>query len=217
MDFLEEQAVLGVFTHRVTYLPALLESKRRFMPEIPLFVQVGEGTIQQNMTRLYNTFLRSRYRFWVFLDDDIEFLCPDILRNALRTHVANSFGITGVYSTFDPLWRRTSYDASQLQVKRVSWVPGYFMLVDRETMGDVKPDQEMPGGNTALDTTYCMQAHRRGLRIGLSPDVVYHVQKQVLSNPVEGRVVNEYVWERWGMYYFEQTTYQGCVLEWGNQ
>jgi hypothetical protein len=216
LDHFERQVILGVFTHRTTYLPALLASKCQQLPELPLLVQISPGTILENITRLWQAFQHTDYRYWVFLDDDIEFLSPHTVRDALHDLVNYGWGMAGVYSTFNPAWGRTDYDASQLPRREVPWVPGYFMLVDRTKMGDVAPEP-VPDGNTGLDTTYCMQARLRGLRIGLSPNVVYHVQKAVQHDPVAGRKMNDYVYEKWGSFYFENTHYPGCVLEWGLQ
>jgi len=202
MTLFESQVILGVFSHRTVYLPSLLKSVQKYLPEIPLLVKVISGPINSNMELLRQDFLKTSYRYWVFLDDDIQFLNSTIIHDAVSTLISGKFGAVGVYSTFDPDWAVSGYQTEMLTAHEVGWVPGYFIMVDRELVGSVQPDLELPDGNTAVDTSYCVAIRSLGYPIGISPNVVYHVRKRVVSDEQVARKTNEYLMKKWGEFYF---------------
>jgi hypothetical protein len=74
-----DEVALGVFTHRTTYLPGLLGSLRKI--GAPSCVVVcADGPINTNMERLWRALQRTKARYWVFLDDDIEWVHSKLVR-----------------------------------------------------------------------------------------------------------------------------------------
>lgn len=202
MTLLEQQVVMGVFTHRTTYLPGLLESIQEHLPQIPLLVKVHPGPINANMELLRQDFLKTSYRYWVFLDDDIRFLNPTIIHDAVVTLIEGRYAAVGVYSTFDPNWGKNGYQSDDLTAHEIGWVPGYFIMVDSSLVGGVSPDLNLPDPNTSVDTSYCVTIRSLGYRIGISPNVVYHTMKAVKIDKYAQQITNKYLTEKWGDFYF---------------
>ena len=95
-----DEVALGVFTHRTTYLPGLLGSLRK-IGDPPCVVVCADGPINANMARLWEAFKRTRARYWVFLDDDIEFLGGDVLGDCVKAMVRHRWAGCSIFSTFD--------------------------------------------------------------------------------------------------------------------
>lgn len=207
---------MGTFTHRTEYLPALLESVKRHLPHIPFVVQMHAGPILTGMELLRQVFLATDKRYWIFLDDDIQFLCPGIVHRAIGNLIANRWAAIGVYSTFDPRALSVEYDTSDagMRCRAVKWLPGYFIAVDSHKVGDVAPDPDLPDPNTAIDTTYSVAIQARGWKIGISPDIVYHARKEVWLDAEAMVATNEYLARRWGDFYFNRANDTGCVIQW---
>ena len=93
-----DEVALGVFTHRVNYLPGLLGSLKR-IGDPPCVVVCADGPINANMARLWEAFKRTRSRYWVFLDDDIEFLGGDVLGDCVRAMVRHRWAGCTIFST----------------------------------------------------------------------------------------------------------------------
>ena len=89
------EVALGVFTHRTTYLPDLLDSLKR-IGDPACVVVCADGPINTNMARLWEAFKRTRARYWVFLDDDIEFLGGDVLGDCVKAMVRHRWNKTRV-------------------------------------------------------------------------------------------------------------------------
>ena len=206
MTLLEQQVIMGVFTHRTTYLPGLMESTRQHLPEIPLLVKVHQGPINRNMELLRQDFLQTSYRYWVFLDDDIRFLNSSVIHDAVATLIRGRYAAVGVHSTFDPDWAKEGYRTDELTGHEINWVPGYFIMVDSSLVGDVSPDLSLPDPNTSIDTSYCVAIRSLGYRIGISPNVVYHVKKAVMTDECVIQVTNDYLRQKWGDFYFKICT-----------
>jgi len=85
MLVLEQDVIMGTFTHREKYLPSLCKSIREHLPHISFMLQVANLPINQNFNALREKFKQSGKRFWLFLDDDIQFLFPDTIKIALET------------------------------------------------------------------------------------------------------------------------------------
>ena len=198
-NILEQDVIMGTFTHRTTYLDALIESISIHLPNIEFIVQLSKNNILGNMTALWNKFKKSGRRFWIFLDDDIEFLEDDTVKKAVENLVKYKLGMIGVYSTFDPNYKLGS---KELSFQTVGWIPGYFQMVDSWKVGHISPDQDLPDGNTAIDTSYCVSIHQAGYEIGLSPSVVYHTKKDVWMNKEAADKTNEYLTKKWGDFYY---------------
>jgi hypothetical protein len=198
---LEQDVVMGTFTHTEEYLTPLIQSIRLFLPHIPFIIKVSNGPINSNMEALRQDFIGTRKRFWLFLDHDIAFLDDQIIHRAVADLMAHHCAMVGVYSTFDPGYQLGS-DA--LEFKDVGWVPGYFQLVDSIAIGHISPDMRLPAPCTSVDTSYCVAARWEGYRIGISPSVVYHKWKAVVCNQEVVEKTNTYLTKRWpGGFYFK--------------
>lgn len=189
----------GTFTHRTENLPKLLDSVKKFHPNIPFIVQIADRPIVENFEMLRQSFAATKKRFWVFLDDDIEFIQP-VLNACLVSMMKNRWAMVGTYSTYDP-----DYDFSDTLIDReTGWMPGYFQMIDSNLIGHVTPDFNLPDKNTAIDTSYSVTIKSLGYKIGIAPVVVYHQYKT--NNFAKMDVVkttNEYLMQRWGNFYFE--------------
>ena len=75
-----------------------------------------------------------------------------------------------IFSTFDPEhncrdyepWRRELLDQGVIEERDAGWMTGYFMLVDRDQVGDIGPDMNLPDPCTAIDTSYSVAIRARG-------------------------------------------------------
>jgi hypothetical protein len=216
-SLLEQNTVIGTFTNRTHYLPALWASARTHLPRVPFITRIQRGPINTGMSLLREDFIASGKRYWCFLDDDIQFLNPDILRNALRTLIDGKYGAVSVYSTFDPESIAAPYDpvGKGLIARPHKWATGYFILVDSEKVGHIIPDMDLPEPNTAVDTSYSVAIRAAGYEIGISPDYVYHNKKTVFADMEMVKRVNEYLLKKWGQFYFDWAQYDSNVIEWG--
>jgi SAM-dependent methyltransferase len=211
---LEQDVALGTFTNRTTYLPALLSSCQKHLPHLPLQLVMADAQINVNMEALRQRFMASGKRYWVFLDDDIQFLNGSIVHDAIFDLVQNKWAACGVYSTFDPDWLKKPYTAQGLVTRKTTWITGYFILVDSWKVGDVQPDLHLPDGNTAVDTSYSAEIIARGFDVGLSANLVYHQKKDVWAQRDIIDVTNEYLRNRFGSFYHDRIYYDGNVIEW---
>ena len=216
-----DEVALGVFTHRTAYLPGLLGSLRKIGAP-PCLVVCADGPINANMERLWAAFTRTKARYWVFLDDDIEFLGGDVLGDCVKAMLRNRWAGCSIYSTFDPQSRAVDYEpwreglriAGRISERDAGWMTGYFMLVDREQVGDMRPDMNLPDPCTAIDTSYSVAIRARGHRLGLVPHVCYHTKKEVWAQKEVIHKVERYLLAKWGMFYWDCVQYTGCVLQW---
>ena len=127
------------------------------------------------MERLWRALQRTKARYWVFLDDDIEFLGGDVLGDCVRAMVRHRWAgcshllhlRPGAQScaTYEP-WRRELLEQGVIEERDAGWMTGYFMLVDRDQVGDIGPDMNLPDPCTAIDTSYSVAIRARGLRLG---------------------------------------------------
>ena len=166
---------------------------------------------------LREAFLESGKRYWVFMDDDIVVLNSDIIKNALETLVNDKYGLVGVYSTFNTNALTKPYDpkAKGITARYYSgFIPGYFMLVDSNKVGDCLPDMNLPDPCTSIDTSYNCSVRAKGYDIGISADYVYHVDKGTRAKTEVIDITNDYLLKKWGKFYFDWSQYAGCVIDW---
>lgn len=208
----EQDAILGVFTHRESeYLPALRKTIANLYPSVLYTEIVLPGLINQNMERLRQQFLKTNKRYWIFLDDDIEFLDPDTINNAIEYLVKDKHGIVSIYSTFD---KEIKSLPSHLVSRQTTWATGYFIAVDSHKLRDVLPDLNLPHGNTSVDTSYSAECLARGYTIGIASELVYHTRKDTIVYRDIIDITNAYLKEKWGSFYFDKIYYDRNVLEW---
>jgi SAM-dependent methyltransferase len=196
---------MGTFTHRTTYLPRLLDSVKRFYPEIPFIVQLDNKPIVENFEALRQKFKATGKRFWLFLDDDIEFLDKDTIPNALSLLLAGHHAMVTCYSTFDPLY---AFDVP-LEAKDIGWAIGYFQFVDSRRIGHIEGDRNLPFPNSSVDTTYSVECRANGYTIGIADGIVYHAYKQYTWTHDDPNIINAYHFQRWGQFYFDCTSSVG--------
>ncbi len=205
MKALLDNVVMGTFTHRTTYLPRLLESVKKFYPSIPFIIQLADKPIAFNFHELKTKFESTRKRFWLFLDDDIEFLDSVTIPNALRTMFKGDFALVTCYSTFDPNYKFEI----ELEEKELGWAIGYFQLVDRRRIGHISSDLNLPFPNSSVDTTYSVTVKSLGYKIGITNGIVYHSYKKYIWTHDDPIVINKYHFKKWGQFYFDCTTSVG--------
>ena len=111
-------------------------------------------------------------------------------------------------------WRRELLEQGVIEERDAGWMTGYFMLVDRDQVGDIGPDMNLPDPCTAIDTSYSVAIRARGLRLGLVPHVCYHTKKEVWAQKDIIHKVERYLLAKWGMFYWDCVQYTGCVLQW---
>jgi hypothetical protein len=219
---LEQDCIMGTFTHQPeTYLPALLTSIKEHLPQIEFEVVLRDGPINQNMYLLWQRFAKSGKRWWLFLDHDIQVLHQDTVQDTIITMLRYNWAIGGVYSVMQPENQARPYTElvdlvyskyPEAAVREVRFQPGYFMLVDSQKIGHIAPALDLPDGNTAVDSTYCVETLAAGHRIGLVPHVVYHVKKEVWLNQEAYDKTVQYVAAKWGGFWnWDIAT--GCVID----
>ena len=202
--------VFGTFTHRVDNLPKLLASVKKFQPDIPFIVQLADRPIVENFELLRKSFDATKKRFWVFLDDDIEFIQP-VLNACLIAMIKNGWAMVGVHSTYDP-----NYNFSDVLIEKESgWLPRYFQMIDSKRIGHVQPDFNLPDKNTSIDTSYSVTIKSLGYKIGIAPAIVYHQYKtNNFAKQEVIQVTNEYLMKKWGKFYFDCCSrFEGIVGE----
>jgi glycosyltransferase involved in cell wall biosynthesis len=212
---LEQDVVIGTFTNKSTQITKLWESAHKHVPNVKFITRFHRGGINAGMSLLREDFLATGKRYWVFLDDDIQFLNPDIINNALRTLISGKYGAVSVYSTFDTESLTKPYDASKLVAREARWATGYFIMVDSHKVGQVLPDMNLPDANTSIDTSYSVSIRAAGYNIGISPDYVYHFKKEVWMKPDVVEITNKYLMKKWGKFYFDICQYDHNVIDWG--
>ncbi len=198
---LENDLVMGTFTHRTDYLPGLLNSVKKHLPHVPFIVQIADLPINRNFEELSRKFKETGKRYWLFLDDDIEFVSSDTLKVALKTMMRGRYAMVGCYSIFDTLYR---VQPEELQEREIPWMPGYFQLVDSHMVGHIGADLDLPDPNTSIDTSYSVAIRADGFKIGMAPTYVYHTYKP--GSWIKEEVIeptNRYLMEKWGQFYFD--------------
>ena len=176
-SYLEENLISGVYTHRDTYLKQFTENWNDYY-SLPLIYNVHKGKINENMERLRQDFIASKKRFWLFMDEDILFTRNDVIETALDYMLKNDLNMVGVYEITDQNLAKT-LNPDCLKFTHLTWLPGYFMLVDSQKSGLTPFDLNLPTSHGSLsDIAYSMDIITKdnGL-IGIAPSFVYHADK----------------------------------------
>jgi len=210
MFALEKDVVMGTFTHNDEYYPTLMDSVKKYCPNILFILQYTNLPINQNFEELRRKFKETGKRYWLFLDHDIRFMAPDTIQIALKTMIRGHYACVGVYSTY-----YVDYVPKQEELveRETGWIPGYFQLVDSHKVGHIGADLELPCPNTAIDTSYCVSIRKEGYKIGLAPTYMHHQYKPlnlILLQKIE--MVNKYLFAKWGQFYFDTCKYCGILV-----
>lgn len=211
---------IAIWTHRWTpLLPRCAESVvAHARGNYNLVIVCEPGTCHQNMNRVL---LRSRSRYTVFLDEDVEILDNgwlDVLLSDL--HDAPDLGVVGCREIKDEFERalyghtRNVFLATLKEpVAFVTWVPAYVMVFDRSRCASLSFDEAIPGAKGMTDVDACLQIRKHGLRVGIDNRVcVYHPHKRPQDRGVNGvpTKAEELAWfekqraymtEKWGAMY----------------
>jgi SAM-dependent methyltransferase len=216
---LEMDVCIGTFTNKITYIRDLWKSCQKFIPQIPFITRYNRGDIVTGMTLLREDFLKTGKRYFVFLDDDIQFLNSDTIKNALEYLISGKFAGITIYSTFELSALTELYNPDRLELveRPAKWMTGYFCMIDKLKAGDVIPDSALPDGNTSVDTSYSVAIRAKGYDIGISPSYVYHVKKQVWAKQDIIEITNKYLINKWGQFYFDWAIYDRNVIDSGWQ
>jgi SAM-dependent methyltransferase len=124
--------------------------------------------------------------------------------------IKNKYAMVGVYSSFDPEF---SCDPTLLKEQEVNWMPGYFQLVDSSLIGHIRADEDLPDGNTGIDTSYSVMIKQEGYKIGIAPTYVLHDYKP--TSWIKQEVVeptNKHMMDRYGHQYFDWCNGLGNIV-----
>jgi GT2 family glycosyltransferase len=217
LSIFEQDTVMGTFTHRDTYIKTLQDSIDKFLYHVPFLTIINDAPINRNMELLRQKFIQSGKRFWVFLDDDIQFLNSNIIKNAVRTLVLNKYACVSTYSTYNSGYLTIPYNPNdgRLTSVELAWATGYFMMIDSWKVGHVIPDMNLPYPNALVDVSYSMEIRKNGFKIGISPDYIYHFAKEK-KTPHDQRAWEEaekYMHNKYGDFYAKSMGFTKCIIE----
>ena len=195
-----DEVALGVFTHRTTYLPGLLGSLRK-IGDPACVVVCADGPINANMARLWEAFKRTRRGIgssWMmtlssWAATSWVIACGPWCATGGRGAASSppSIRITK-RRDYEP-WRRELLEQGIIEERDAGWMTGYFMLVDRDQVGDIGPDMNLPDPCTAIDTSYSVAIRARGLAAGPGPPRLLPHEKRGLGaerDHPQGRAVS---------------------------
>jgi hypothetical protein len=188
VNVLEKDLVMGTFTHRNTKFPLLLESVKKYYPDLLFILQYDDKLISPNMEALRQKFISTGKRYWLFLDDDIQFMNSSLIPKALETLISNDFAGVCCHECINERWDNKPYDVSRLSVSEMNWMIGYFMLVDSKKVGHISCDRQTPD-RSSMDMHYSLDIKLEGYKLGLTPDYLYHYAKPQFRNRLELEVL----------------------------
>jgi len=176
-EYLINNLMAGVYTNSDKYMASFTKNWQEFYVDVPLIYDVQEGKINENMERLRHRFIASEKRYWLFMDEDIIFNNNQVIETALKTMQENDLALCSVYETNDKkIWKK--FDVGNLSYTPITWVAGYFMLVDSEKIGLLPFDLDLPTSHGSLsDIEFCMKVIVKNELIGIAPTMIYHKKK----------------------------------------
>jgi len=131
--------------------------------------------------------LRSRSRYTVFLDEDVEILDNDWLDIAIcDLKSVSDLGVVGCREIKDEFERALYRHSRNVLLATLTeplafatWVPAYVMVFDRSRCAALAADENIPGAKGMTDVDMCLQIRTHGLRVGIDHRVcVYHPHKR---------------------------------------
>ena len=179
-DFVVNNLVAGVYTHRDKYFKKFTDNWTETYCNVELIYNIQKGKINENMERLRHKFIETGKRYWLFMDEDILMPSNQVIEVALQTMIEKDLDLCTTYQTTDyDLARKT--DPSNLEFSYITWSAGYFMLVDSEKCGLVPMDLNLPTSHGSLcDMAYSMDIimnDPENALIGIAPTIIYHDDK----------------------------------------
>ena len=206
--------IMGVFSNRPEkYLPRLQESIDKYYPDIPLIVIKHKGSILAGYTNMLSDFRKTDKRFYLWLDDDVVILCPNIIEDALTFLLSGKFACVIAHMTYNKLALTRPYDNSTLTSHLEKVLMGYFMLVDGTKVKDINFDQNLPYANISTETDWGLAIQSHGFELGICADYLYHENKQPDPNPQEHYLeTNKYLENKWGGFFRENVQFDGYLV-----
>jgi hypothetical protein len=211
---LTQDLVAGVFSNRPEkYLPRLQESLNKFYPDISLIITKHEGSILQGYTNMLSDFRKTDKRFYLWMDDDIVILCPDIIERSLAFLISEKYAGVIAYMTYNKLALTNPYNNSTLMSRKEKVLMGYFALLDSWKTKEITLDQNLPFSNISTETDFGLSIQENGWELGIINDV-YHENKQPDPNPQEHYLkTNEYLEAKWGAFFKTNVVYDGYLID----
>ena len=178
-NFIVNNLIGGVYTHRDKYFKQFTDNWQYHYANVELIYNIEKGKINENMEKLRHKFMDSDKRYWLFMDEDILFTRNDVIEIALDCMIKNDLNLVGVYQITDKnLASILGYNLQDdnLKFNHLTWLPGYFMLVDSKKSGLTPFDLELPTSHGSLsDIAYSMDIIKSDdALIGMAPTFVYH-------------------------------------------
>lgn len=131
-------------------------------------------------------------RFWALINGEVEFFDNQAIWSALVCMMNYGLGAVGLFSTNDK-----NKSKAGLKFTETGWVPGYFMLVDSQRVGDVGLPDGVP--DDAMDITYSMEIKAMGYAVGIAPGVVYRESHSSVGSL--SVMSNDWLVQRYGDFY----------------
>ena len=184
-----------------------------------LLVVCEPGTCHENMNRVL---ARSRSRYVVFLDEDVEILTHGWLDRLVRDLAQDErLGAVGCAEVKDGFARALYLNGARRAqgglVER-TWIPAYVMAFDRVRYPLLRFDERIPGDKGMTDVDACLQLRRHGFKVACDRRVVvYHPHKTPAQRGKDGVPTQEdelawfsaqraYMTEKWGSLYTDDMT-----------
>ena len=111
-------------------------------------------------------------------------------------------------------WRRELLEQGVIEERDAGWMTGYFMLVDRDQVGDIGPDMNLPILAPRLTRVTAWRFGRAGIGSASCPTCATTRKKRSGRNKEVIHKVERYLLAKWGMFYWDCVQYTGCVLQW---
>jgi len=169
-----DNIIIGVYTHRVKYLPILLESIKTYYPNLPIIVQIANKDITDNFNLLLDQLGKTKYKYWLIIDDDVEFLNDSCISDALNYAIENNTSLTTVHQVDKYIYGENNLPSNN----NISYSWGYFMLVDSTIFKNEIPVIDSliyDGKNIAhLDIIFSYLIQELGGKIGIAPNYLKH-------------------------------------------
>lgn len=168
------RATLGIYTHRHSpYLSKLLYSVGKTVTEtVDIRLLIEPGNVHENMAAIASSV---DTEFFVWLDEDIQFLTDDWLSTLLSHFEDDTIGMVSCTQVkkkelIEPTLRRSSGLRGLTEVR---WTPGHVYVIRTSLLRDgVLPDVKIPGVKGMSDLDLCLQVRDRNFKVVVDERVV---------------------------------------------
>jgi len=164
-----DDVVLAIATHRRKYLDSLLGSLKKLPYQ--KVISVDQKLVGSNLSQVWELAKSSGKRYVVLMDDDIEVLEKDVVWRSINIMKMKGWVIAGTHETYNPNYKPGKH---LLKVYDKGWLPGYFLVIDTEKIGDYVFDTGLNDDQDHVDIDMCMYAHSLGYKVGVVDRVIIH-------------------------------------------